>query len=89
MEGMLTILPRMSGSIHLPIAIRDQELIKRAFAGEDVVGEFEREKRGIEAEDDDKEIDNTLPGWGVGSATGLASERRVGRKAGLSPRWKA
>ena len=68
-------------TIHLPISIRDRELIKRAFAGEDVVGEFEREKRGAEAEDDDKEIDNTLPGWGGWVGDGV-SKREKSRQSG-------
>lgn len=67
-----------SDAIHLPMAIRDQELIKRAFAGEDVVGDFRREKAEIMDEDDDKEIDNTLPGWGswVGEGVSAREQRR-------------
>ncbi|KAK4180118.1 Utp14 protein-domain-containing protein [Triangularia setosa] len=67
-----------SDAVHLPMAIRDQELIKRAFAGEDVVGEFRREKDEIAEEDDDKEIDNTLPGWGswVGDGVSAREQRR-------------
>ncbi|KAK3995805.1 Utp14 protein-domain-containing protein [Cladorrhinum sp. PSN332] len=68
-------------AIHLPMAIRDQELIKRAFAGEDVVGEFEREKHEMEVEDDDKEIDNTLPGWGGWVGEGV-SKREQNRHKG-------
>ncbi|KAK4454074.1 Utp14 protein-domain-containing protein [Podospora aff. communis PSN243] len=69
-------------AIHLPMAIRDQELIKRAFAGEDVVGEFEKEKAEIAQEDDEKEIDNTLPGWGGWVGEGVSSremKRHTGR----------
>ncbi|KAK0629179.1 Utp14 protein-domain-containing protein, partial [Bombardia bombarda] len=60
-------------TIHLPIAIRDQELIKRAFAGEDIVGEFEREKAELEEEEGDKEVDNTLPGWGNWVGDGVSA----------------
>ncbi|KAK5661937.1 hypothetical protein OQA88_10047 [Cercophora sp. LCS_1] len=63
-------------AIHLPTSIRDEELIKRAFAGEDVVGEFEREKAEIEKEDDDKEIDNTLPGWGGWVGEGISNREK-------------
>ncbi|EAA30911.1 Utp14-domain-containing protein [Neurospora crassa] len=69
-------------TIHLPLAIRDQELIKRAFAGEDVVGDFNREKAEVEKEDDDKEIDNTLPGWGGWVGEGISNrekKRHTGR----------
>jgi U3 small nucleolar RNA-associated protein 14 len=68
--------------LHLPLAIRDQELVARAFAGEDVVGEFEREKAQMEEEDDDKVIDNTLPGWGSWVGDGVSSrdlKRNQGR----------
>jgi U3 small nucleolar RNA-associated protein 14 len=69
-------------AVHLPMAIRDTELIKRAFAGEDVVGEFEKEKMEIANEDDEKEIDNTLPGWGSWVGDGVSSrdkKRHTGR----------
>lgn len=39
-------------------------LIKEAFAGDDVVSEFQEEKRRLIEEEDDKEEDMTLPGWG-------------------------
>lgn len=63
-------------TIHLPMAIRDTELIKRAFAGEDVVAEFEKEKNEVAEEDDDKEIDNTLPGWGNWVGDGVSARDR-------------
>ncbi|KAH8897049.1 Utp14-domain-containing protein [Thozetella sp. PMI_491] len=68
------------GAIHLPVTIRDQDLIKRAFAGEDVVGDFEREKRGIEEDDDEKEIDNTLPGWGSWVGDGVSKREQKKHK---------
>ena len=63
-------------AIHLPMAIRDRELINRAFGGEDVYADFEREKGDIEKEDDDKEIDNTLPGWGGWVGEGISSREK-------------
>ena len=65
-------------AVHLPMAIRDQKLIERAFAGEDVHGQFEDEKAEAEQADDDKEIDNTLPGWGnwVGDGVSAREKRR-------------
>lgn len=66
---------------HLPLAIRDQELVARAFAGEDVVGEFQREKEEVAEADDDKVIDNTLPGWGSWVGEGV-SEREKKRHQG-------
>jgi U3 small nucleolar RNA-associated protein 14 len=61
---------------HLPMAIRDQKLIERAFAGEDVHGQFEEEKAEIEHEDDEKEIDNTLPGWGSWVGEGVSNREK-------------
>lgn len=63
---------------YLPLAIRDQELVARAFAGEDVVGEFEREKADVAEADDDKVVDQTLPGWGswVGEGVGARERKR-------------
>ncbi|TVY85068.1 Uncharacterized protein LSUE1_G000705 [Lachnellula suecica] len=65
---------------NLPFAIRDQELIKRAFAGADVVGEFEAEKRATIEEDDDKVIDNTLPGWGSWTGDGVSKREKARAK---------
>ncbi|KAL2258249.1 hypothetical protein VTK26DRAFT_8523 [Humicola hyalothermophila] len=61
---------------HFPLAIRDQELVNRAFAGEDVAGEFAREKAEVEEEDDEKEIDNTLPGWGSWAGEGISNREK-------------
>ncbi|PHH84695.1 hypothetical protein CDD83_1537 [Cordyceps sp. RAO-2017] len=61
---------------HLPLAIRDQELVARAFAGEDVVGDFAREKAAAEAADDDQVIDRTLPGWGSWVGEGVSGRER-------------
>ncbi|OIW25007.1 Utp14-domain-containing protein [Coniochaeta ligniaria NRRL 30616] len=63
-------------ALHLPMAIRDTELIKRAFAGEDVVGEFQQEKREVADEDDEKEVDNTLPGWGSWVGDGVSKKQK-------------
>ena len=45
--------------------------IAQAFAADDVVEEFEAEKRKIEERDKPKDIDLTLPGWGTWGGTGL------------------
>ncbi|KAK6461199.1 small-subunit processome, partial [Scheffersomyces coipomensis] len=43
---------------------KQKELIKEAFAGDDVVQEFEIEKKRVARDEDDKHEDVTLPGWG-------------------------
>ncbi|KAK6957157.1 hypothetical protein Daesc_002443 [Daldinia eschscholtzii] len=61
---------------HLPIQFREQDLIEKAFGGLDVVAEFEQEKAAIEEEDDDKVIDNTLPGWGSWVGDGVSNREK-------------
>ncbi|POS86548.1 hypothetical protein EPUL_004125 [Erysiphe pulchra] len=56
----------------------DQELIKRAFAGADVVNEFNKEKRRTIQDEGDKTIDQTLPGWGSWIGDGI-SKRELKR----------
>jgi len=48
----------------VPTMFKQKDLIKQAFAGDDVVSEFENEKKRVIEEEDDKEEDLTLPGWG-------------------------
>ncbi|XBW37954.1 hypothetical protein QEN19_003539 [Hanseniaspora menglaensis] len=43
---------------------QNQDLISQAFAGDDVVSKFDEEKKRVIIDEDDKEIDMTLPGWG-------------------------
>lgn len=62
--------------LHLPMAIRDQEMVARAFAGEDVVGAFEDEKTAIAEEEDDKVVDNTVPGWGSWVGDGVSAKEK-------------
>lgn len=64
----------------LPFAVRDQKLIARAFAGADVVGEFEAEKRAVAEDEDEKVVDNTLPGWGSWAGDGLSKKARARNK---------
>lgn len=61
---------------HLPLAIRDQQLLDKAFAGDDVVAEFELEKEEVAEADDDKIIDNTLPGWGSWVGEGVSNREK-------------
>jgi U3 small nucleolar RNA-associated protein 14 len=68
------------GSVRLPFAIKDQELIKRAFAGADVVGDFESEKRQAIEDEDEKVVDNTLPGWGSWAGDGVSKKEKAKAK---------
>lgn len=66
--------------IHLPLAVRDLELVNRAFGGEDVVAEFEAEKEAIASEDDEKMIDATMPGWGSWAGEGISKRAQKRNK---------
>lgn len=49
---------------------KQSDLIKEAFAGDDVlVEEFEKEKHEVEEEEGDKQVDLTVPGWGSWAGT--------------------
>ena len=49
---------------------KQADLIKQAFAGDDVlVEEFEQEKREVEEEEGDKEVNLVVPGWGSWAGT--------------------
>jgi U3 small nucleolar RNA-associated protein 14 len=67
-------------TVNLPFAIKDQELIKRAFAGADVVGEFEDEKKQTIEDEDEKFIDNRLPGWGSWVGEGITKKDKARNK---------
>jgi U3 small nucleolar RNA-associated protein 14 len=64
----------------LPFALRDHDIIKRAFAGADVVDEFEAEKRQTIEDEEDKIVDETLPGWGNWVGDGLSKKEKARNK---------
>ncbi|KJE96693.1 hypothetical protein CAOG_06972 [Capsaspora owczarzaki ATCC 30864] len=49
-----------------------RKLIERAFANDNVVAEFEAEKRALVEADAPKDEDVTLPGWGAWGGEGIA-----------------
>lgn len=58
--------------------MRNQDLVREAFAGDEVVADFIEEKEGIMREEEEKTIDATLPGWGSWTGAGISrkQERR-------------
>ncbi|ANB10978.1 Utp14p [Sugiyamaella lignohabitans] len=62
------------------LTFKQRELVKRAFAGDDVVEEFQEEKRQKIADEGDKEIDVTLPGWGSWGGSSIKKKKKVIKK---------
>lgn len=63
----------------MPITfIRNQDLVREAFAGDEVVADFIEAKARIMCEEEEKTIDATLPGWG--SWTGAGITRKQNRR---------
>lgn len=56
----------------------NEDLVRRAFAGDEVIADFEREKQDLMEEEDEKTVDTTLPGWGswIGAGIGKKQQRR-------------
>lgn len=84
------VLTKGAKVIKVPIAptIADTEdekldqrgLIKEAFAGDDVVSDFLKDKRKQEDAGKPKVVDLTLPGWGEWGGQGLKPSRKKRRK---------
>ncbi|KAI4170381.1 MAG: hypothetical protein LQ343_005003 [Gyalolechia ehrenbergii] len=62
-----------------PFVLRHQELVRKAFAGDDVVAQFEEEKEERMQSEDEKMVDHTLAGWGSWIGAGIGKKGR-GRK---------
>ena len=59
---------------------RNQDLVRRAFAGDDVVAKFEKEKEDTMQSEDEKTNDNTLAGWGSWTGPGIGKKAQRGNK---------
>ncbi|RIA97330.1 small-subunit processome [Glomus cerebriforme] len=59
-----------------PTAFSQRELVARAFANDNVIKEFEAEKQAIIEDDEPKEQDLTLPGWGSWSGKGVKKPKK-------------
>lgn len=63
------------GVNRLPFVMRNQDLVRKAFAGDEVVAYFEKEKQEIMHDEDEKLIDNNLPGWGSWTGAGISKKK--------------
>ncbi|KAF8251082.1 small-subunit processome [Wilcoxina mikolae CBS 423.85] len=74
-EGQVQLIPTKGKKSE-----SQRELVKMAFAGDNVVREFKKDKKQIADDDDDQVIDQTLPGWGSWAGTGLTKQQRNANK---------
>ncbi|KAL8927182.1 MAG: hypothetical protein Q9172_001506 [Xanthocarpia lactea] len=65
-----------------PFMLRNQELVRKAFAGEDVVADFQKEKEERMQSEDEKVVDDTLAGWGHWIGAGIGKKAQRGKKKG-------
>ncbi|KAF2493530.1 Utp14-domain-containing protein [Lophium mytilinum] len=71
------------GLVNLPFVQRNQELTAKGFAGDDVDAQFAEEKKAAIVDEDDKIVDNTLPGWGNWVGEGVNARQQARNKG----RW--
>lgn len=64
----------------LPFVLRNQDLIRKGFAGDEVVAKFEAEKRATMEDEEEKMVDNTLPGWGSWTGPGIGKKAQKRNK---------
>ncbi len=64
----------------LPFVLRNQDLVRKAFAGDEVVADFAKEKRQTIKDEEGKIIDNTLPGWGSWTGEGITKKQEKRNK---------
>ncbi|NXB55112.1 UT14A protein, partial [Struthidea cinerea] len=87
LEAMLDGKPQEMDCSSLPVVLEEEEggieqrgMITEAFAGDDVVADFRREKRKAEEAAKPQPVNLVLPGWGEWGGTGLKpSARKVKR----------
>ncbi|KAG8523413.1 U3 small nucleolar RNA-associated protein 14-A [Galemys pyrenaicus] len=89
LQNLLTTKPPSVKSLAVPTTIeeledeeeRDQkQMIKEAFAGDDVIRDFLKEKREAAEASKPKDVDLTLPGWGEWGGVGLKPSAKKRRR---------
>lgn len=69
---------------NVPVLLKNHDLVKRAFAGDEVVQDFEQEKMDTVEDEGDKVVDNTLAGWGSWAGEGVSKKAQKKQKRFLS-----
>ncbi|KAJ5824033.1 Small-subunit processome Utp14 [Penicillium robsamsonii] len=68
----------------VPVLLKNHDLVKRAFAGDEVVQEFEQDKMDTIEDEGDKVVDNTLAGWGSWAGEGVSKRQQKKQKRDLT-----
>jgi U3 small nucleolar RNA-associated protein 14 len=68
----------------VPVLLKNHDLVKRAFAGDEVVQEFEQDKMDTVEDEGDQVVDNTLPGWGSWAGEGVSKRQQKKQKKDLT-----
>ena len=69
---------------NVPVLLKNHDLVKRAFAGDEVVQDFEQDKMDTIEDEGDKVVDNTLPGWGSWAGEGVSKRQQKKQKRDLT-----
>ena len=69
---------------NVPVLLKNHDLVKRAFAGDEVVEDFEQEKMDTIEDEGDKVVDNTLDGWGSWAGEGVSKKAQKNKKRFLT-----
>ncbi|KAG6813718.1 hypothetical protein H0H92_008126 [Tricholoma furcatifolium] len=81
------------GKAKLPQAFEQRDLVALAFAGDNVVHEFQEAKKREIASDAPREVDTTIPGWGSWGGGGIQAKppkpQRIKKIAGIDPTNRA
>ncbi|KAJ5246041.1 hypothetical protein N7468_001024 [Penicillium chermesinum] len=67
-----------------PVLLKNHDLVKRAFAGDEVVQDFAQEKMDTIEDEGDKVVDNTLDGWGSWTGEGVSKKSQKNKKRFLT-----
>ena len=59
-----------------PMVLQNEDLVKRAFAGDEVLEDFTKEKLDTVEDEGDQVVEDTLPGWGSWAGTGLSKREK-------------
>jgi U3 small nucleolar RNA-associated protein 14 len=69
---------------NVPVLLKNHDLVKRAFAGDEVVQDFEQDKMDTIEDEGEQVIDNTLPGWGSWAGDGVSKKQQKRQKRDLT-----